>query len=88
MPYFSKFSATWAASSRVGSRISERGMRARARPWREDVDHRQDEAGGLAGAGLGDADDVAPISTEGIAWRWIGVGVVIARLAHGAEQFV
>jgi hypothetical protein len=32
LPYFSKFSATWAASSRVGSRISERGMRALARP--------------------------------------------------------
>ncbi len=32
LPYFSKFSATCAASSRVGQRISERGMRARARP--------------------------------------------------------
>jgi hypothetical protein len=32
LPYFSKFSCTWAASSRVGSRISVRGMRARARP--------------------------------------------------------
>ncbi len=32
LPYFSKLSATWAASSRVGSRISERGMRALARP--------------------------------------------------------
>ena len=59
LPYFSKFSATCAASSRVGSRISERGMRARLRPCAEDVDHRQHEAGGLAGAGLGDADEVA-----------------------------
>src|SRR3546814_2537798 len=33
LPYFSKFSATCAASSRVGSRMSERGIRARARPW-------------------------------------------------------
>ena len=32
LPYFSKLCATWAASSRVGARISERGMRARARP--------------------------------------------------------
>ena len=32
---------------------------ARLRPWLENVDHRQHEAGGLAGAGLGDADDVA-----------------------------
>ena len=30
-PYFSKLCATWAASSRVGARMSERGMRARAR---------------------------------------------------------
>ena len=33
LPYFSKFSDTCAASSRVGSRISERGIRARLRPW-------------------------------------------------------
>ncbi len=32
LPRSSKDSATWAASSRVGSRISVRGMRARARP--------------------------------------------------------
>ena len=32
LPYFSKFSATCAASSRVGSRISERGISARRRP--------------------------------------------------------
>jgi hypothetical protein len=34
-------------------------MRARLRPSPEDVDHRQHEGGGLAGAGLGDADQVA-----------------------------
>jgi predicted transcriptional regulator len=32
-PYLSKFSFTWAASSRVGSRMRVRGMRARARPF-------------------------------------------------------
>ncbi len=32
LPYVSKFSATCAASSRVGSRMSERGIRALARP--------------------------------------------------------
>ncbi len=37
LPYFSKFSATCAASSRVGSRISVRGMRARARPFSRSV---------------------------------------------------
>ena len=29
-----------------------------------------------------------PIRTDGIAARWIGVGVVIAAVADGAEQFV
>ena len=33
MPYLPNASSTWAASSRVGSRISVRGMRARARPF-------------------------------------------------------
>jgi hypothetical protein len=32
LPYLSKLSSTCAASSRVGSRMSVRGMRARARP--------------------------------------------------------
>ena len=49
-------------------------MRRAAAALRQDVDHRQHEGGGLAGAGLGDADDVALIRTEGMAWRWIGVG--------------
>ena len=51
--------ATWAASSRVGSRMSVRGMRARARPLLQHRQHRQREGRGLAGAGLGDAEDVA-----------------------------
>ena len=59
MPYLSKFSCTCAASSRVGSRISVRGMRARARPLSRRRQHRQHEGGGLAGSGLGDAEDVA-----------------------------
>ena len=36
-PYLAKASSTWAASSRVGSRMRVRGMRARARP-RSSVD--------------------------------------------------
>ena len=32
-PYLSKLSLTWAASSRVGSRMRVRGIRARARPF-------------------------------------------------------
>ena len=37
-----------------------RGMRARARPCSSMVEHRQREGGGLAGAGLRDAEHVAP----------------------------
>ena len=37
MPYLLKFSSTWAASSRVGSRMSVRGMRALARPFSSSV---------------------------------------------------
>ena len=58
-PYLSNCSSTCAASSRVGSRISVRGMRARARPFSRSVEHRQHEACGLARAGLGDAEHVA-----------------------------
>ena len=54
-------SAIWAASSRVGARIS-----APQRPYAlivrrsqsEPVEQRQDEGRGLAGPGLGDREDV------------------------------
>ena len=88
MPYFSKFSATCAASSRVGSRISERGIRARLRPCGEDVDHRQDEAGGLAGAGLGDADQVLAHQHRRDRAALDRGGLVIAAVGDGAEQLV
>jgi hypothetical protein len=39
------------------------------------VQDRQREGGRLAGAGLGDALQVLPSSTAGMAWAWIGVGV-------------
>ena len=60
IPYFSKLCATCAASSRVGARISERGMRARALPASSRASIGSTIAGGLAGAGLGDAEHVAP----------------------------
>ena len=42
----------------------------------EAVEDRQREGGGLAGAGLRDADDIAALaSTSGMVWAWIGVGV-------------
>ncbi len=37
---------------------------------------RQREGGRLAGAGLGDADDVLAGDGDGIVWAWIGVGMV------------
>ena len=75
LPYFSKFSATWAASSRVGSRISERGIIARRRPWA-----RMSIIGSTKEAVLPVPVWAMPmmsfiISTGGMAWAWIGVGV-------------
>ena len=54
----------------------------------EDVDHRQDEAGGLAGAGLGDSDQVAVHQDRGDRLALDRGGLVIAGFLHGAEQFV
>ena len=56
-PYLSKFSFTCAASSRVGSRIRVRGMRARA-AFFEKRQHRQNEGSGFASAGLGNAENI------------------------------
>ena len=75
----SKFSSTCAASSRVGSRISVRGMRARARPVSSARQHRQHEGGGLAGAGLGDAQDVA-------AREHVGDGLFLDRGRRGVSR--
>ena len=63
-------------------------MRARLRPWCEDVDHRQDEAGGLAGAGLGDADQVLAHQDRGDGGALDRRRFVIAAVVDGAEQFV
>jgi hypothetical protein len=38
------------------------------------VQRGEGERGGLAGAGLGDAQEIAPFQQRGIDWRWIGVG--------------
>ena len=42
---------------------------------REVIEDRQREGGGLAGAGLRDADDIAAGEHCGMVWAWIGVGV-------------
>ena len=75
LPYCRKFSATCSASSRVGSRIRLRGMRARAR-----LPDRMSSIGRVNPAVLpvpvcAQPSRSRPISTQGIAWRWIGVGV-------------
>ena len=75
-PYFSKFSATCAASSRVGSRISERGIRARRRPFA-----RMSIMGSTKLAVLPVPVWAIPIRsfiirTGGIASAWIAVGSV------------
>jgi hypothetical protein len=79
LPYFSKFSATCAASSRVGSRISERG---------EDIDHWQHEAGCLAGTGLGNADKVLAHQDRWDRALLDGSRDVIPAIGDSAKQLV
>jgi hypothetical protein len=71
-----RLSAIWFTSSRVGARISAlavlgAGLPGSASRW---FDQRQAEGQRLAGAGLGEAQDVVALSASGIAWFWIGVG--------------
>ena len=54
----------------------------------EDVDHRQDEAGGLAGAGLGDADDVAAHQDRRDDPALDRRRRVVAAVGNSAQQFV
>ena len=77
LPYFSKFSWTCAASSRVGSRIRVRGMRARARPLSSSVSIGSTKRRRLAGAGLGNADNVLLLQDmrDGLGLDFGGLGV-------------
>ena len=72
-----KLSPIWAASSRVGDRMSARQVPRSGRlAWqRQAVEDRQREGRGLAGAGLGDAEQVAALQQFGMAAAWIGVGI-------------
>ena len=56
----------------MGARVPAAGWRSSAEPLQD----RQREGGGLAGAGLGAAEQVAAGETCGMACAWIGVGVV------------
>ncbi len=74
LPYWTKFSATCSASSRVGSRIRLRGMRARARePDRMSSNGRVKPAV-LPVPVCAVPITSRPIRTNGIACSWIGVG--------------
>ena len=75
-PYFSKFSATCAASSRVGSRISERGIRARLRPCANMSIIGSTNDAVLPVPVWAMATRSRIIRTDGIAAAWIGVGSV------------
>ena len=55
---------------------------------RQNVDHRQHEAGRLAGAGLGDSDDVAHHQHARNCRSLDRRRLRIARVFHGAEKFV
>ena len=54
----------------------------------QDVDHRQHEAGGLAGAGLGDADQVLAHQNGRNGGALNRSRLVVAAVIDGAEQFV
>ena len=75
----SKFSATWAASSRVGSRIERARHAGAGAALFEQRQHRQHEGGGLAGAGLGDAQHVAALEGGGDGLRLDGRGGRVTR---------
>jgi hypothetical protein len=53
---------------------------------REQLQHRQREAGGLAGAGLRGAEQIAPGEDYGNGLRLDGGGFGITLLGDGAEQ--
>ena len=61
-----KLCAIWLASSRVGLSTSTRAPRCGAgrRIGEQLVEDRQREGGGLAGAGLGDADEIAALPSR------------------------
>ena len=84
MPYLSKLSSTCAASSRVGSRMRVRGIRARARPL-----SRRDSIGRTKAAVLpvpvwAMPSTSRPVRADGIACAWMGV----AGGSDGRENLV
>ncbi len=52
----------------------------------QELDHRESEGGGLAGAGLGDADDVAALKHHGNALCLDGGGDGVAAFRHRLQD--
>ena len=75
-PYFSKLCATWAASSRVGARIKERGMRALARPLSSLVSIGSTKPAVLPVPVWAMPSTSWPVMATGTACTWMGVGSV------------
>ena len=75
LPYFR-------SCPRPGRRVrgsAQGSANAACAPWHgrgQNLDHRQGEGRRFAGAGLRDADNVAPLSTWGMPCAWMGVGVM------------
>jgi hypothetical protein len=86
LAYLSKFSATWAASSRVGQRTEGARHPGAGAALREARDHREHEGGGLARAGLGDAQHVAPFERGGDGVGLDRRGRDVARVEQGLEH--
>ena len=65
-----------------------RGIRARARPFSSKREHGQDEGGGLAGAGLGDAENVAAGQNVGDRLFLDGGGGGVTGSRNGGEDLI
>ena len=74
--FSSNEAATWVASSRVGSRISERGMRARVRPAASMSIIGKTKLAVLPVPVCAQPRTSLPRFTWGIACSWIGVGLI------------
>ena len=86
LPYWTKFSATCNASSRVGSRIRLRGMRARAREPVRISSIGRVKLGGLAGAGLRRAQHVAAHQHDRDRLLLDRRRMAVAHLGDGAQH--
>ena len=76
LPYFSKLSDVCVASSRVGERISERGIRARARPFARMCSIGSTKPAVLPVPVCATPTTSRRASTTGIACVWMAVGSV------------